>query len=597
MIRVALLGNPNVGKSSLFNSLTGQKQKVANWPGKTIECKKGICKVGGDDIEIFDLPGTYSLSPFSDDEKIVDETLKSVDFDVIIQIADSSNIERNLYLTLELLERTRKVVVALNMDDIATKEGMKIDEKKLSKIFGIDFVKIDARKKNTLGNLLLHAINVAKHPKSKSEALQSPKARYKLIQKAVQESVSCKSKINENWFDKIALNQYLGPILFLLIMFSVFHLTFILSEPLSVLVDFVWGLPTSYFVEIIESIDSLPNWIVSLLEDGIIAGVGSIISFFPPIAVMMFLLYFLEDSGYLARAVVVLDSLLKKFGLGGKAFIPLLLGTGCNVPAIMATRIIKDTKTKLITIFSIPFMSCSARLPVYVLFAGVFFPNNEANIIFFMYILGFVVAILNALLLKTFVFKKEDEELLIELPKYHWPYLKNLFIETKMSVEHFARRAGTVILIASVAIWFLSSAPYGVDYGSKESVAGIIGSTIAPLFSPLGFDSWQSGLALFNGMVAKEIVISSFATTYGVGEEAELSSLILQDFSTPSALAFMVFVLLYVPCFAAMGTIKSETKSWKMTILSAIYYIVVAYGISFLIYSLALNFWGDFNGL
>jgi len=590
MLRVALIGNPNVGKSSLFNSLTGETQKVANWPGKTIECKRGVCKIGAEEVELFDLPGTYSLSPFSEDEKVVQETLNSIKFDAILQIADSSNLERNLYLTLELLEKTRKIVVALNMDDVAIKEGLKIDEEKLSKIFGIAFVKIDARKPKSLGALLLKITEAAGKPAGKSKTTHTEvKHRYQLIREAVGEVITVRKKLADSWFDKFALHPVIGPILFFAIMFAVFHLTFLISEPLSSLVDLVWNTPTTAFVSWIGDFGLFPVWFVSLLKDGIVSGIGSVVSFFPQIAVMMFLLYFLEDSGYLARVVVVLDGFLKRFGLGGKAFIPLLLGFGCNVPAIMATRIVQDKKTRLVTILSIPFMSCSARLPVYILFAGVFFPDNAANVIFFMYLLGFLIAILSAFLFKS-ILRKEDEELLIELPRYHWPYPKNLYIETKNSLVHFAKRAGTVIFAASVVVWFISSAPYGVAYGSKDSVAGIIGSTIAPLFSPLGFNSWQAGLALLNGMVAKEIVVSSMATTYGLGDKAQLSHAIAQQFTPASALAFITFVLLYIPCFATMGTIKSETRSWKITLLAAVYYVIVAYVAAFAVFSVASVF-------
>jgi len=587
MLRVALIGNPNVGKSSFFNSLTGETQKVANWPGKTIECKRGVCKVGLEEMELFDLPGTYSLSPFSEDEKVVQDTLDSVRFDAILQIADSSNLERNLYLTLELLEKTRKVVVALNMDDVAAREGLRINEKKLSDIFGVDFVKIDARNPKSLGALLVKIAEAAEKPAEKPGRVHTDvKYRYQLIREAVGEAVTVRRELDGEWFDRIALHPFAGPVLFFAIMFAVFHLTFYFSEPLSSLVDLVWGAPMGLFVSWIQSLDFFPSWFLSLINDGIISGVGSVVSFFPQIAVMIFLLYFLEDSGYLARVVVVLDGLLKRFGLGGKALIPLLLGFGCSIPAVMAARIVRDKRTRLIATLSTPFMSCSARLPVYVLFTGVFFPDNAANVIFLMYLLGFLVAVASALVFKSML-KKEDEELLIELPRYHWPYPRNLYIETKNGVVGFAKRAGTVIFAASVAVWFLSSAPYGVEYGSKDSAAGMIGSAIAPLFYPLGFSSWQSGLALFNGMVAKEIVVSSMATTYGLGDEAQLSHAIAKDFSAASALSFITFVLLYIPCFAAMGTIKGETGSWKITLLAAAYYLAVAYAAAFIVFTLA----------
>lgn len=597
MARIALLGNPNVGKSSLFNSLTGNRQKVANWPGKTIECKKGVCRVGKEKLEITDLPGTYSLTPFSDDEKVVEEALEKTEFDALVQIADSSNLERNLYLTLELLDKTDKLVVALNMSDVATKEGLEIDEEKLSKLLGVNFVRIDARDKKTLGPLLVKVAQVSKKRAKaktarKASRVELVKGRYTLIQKAVDECVKKrKERQAKEWFDGIALHPIIGPMLFLLVMYTVFQLTFFLSEPLTQGVEYAWGLAAEFVAAGVHDIAFAPAWAASLIENGVIAGVGSVISFFPQIAVMMFLLYFLEDSGYLARVVVVLDGFLKRVGLGGKAFIPLLLGLGCNVPAILATRIVREEKTRLGAILSIPFMSCSARLPVYVLFAGVFFPGNEANVIFLMYILGFAIAIATALIVKKKL-GNEEEELLIELPRYHWPFLKNVYLETRNSVESFAKRAGTIILAASIVIWFLSSAPYGVEYGSQESLAGALGGAVAPLFSPLGFSSWQSGLALLNGMVAKEVVISTLATTHGLGDETGLPEAIAAEFTAASALAFMVFVLLYVPCFAALGAIKSETGSWKTTALATAYYLLAAYAAALIAYAIASRVWG-----
>jgi len=584
--RIALVGNPNVGKSSFFNSVSGESQKVANWPGKTIEKRSALIRLDGKEIELTDLPGAYSLAPLSEDERIVLDAISSKEkFDAIIQIVNSSNLERNLYLTTDLLSRGENVVCAINF--LGPSGGQGIDEKALGKGFGIPFVKVDARKKESA----LQAIRLALESKGafrKKSALfkrsDSPKRRYLAISGILKGAVKRKATTPKTSldFDSFALNPILGPLLFLAIMFGIFHLTFLLSEPINSLFDLLFGAPAELAVELAERAQFLPKWFPSLLENGILAGLGAVISFLPQIATMSFLLYFLEDSGYLARAAAVLDSLLRRFGLGGKAIIPMLLGFGCNVPAIMGTRIIREERAKKIAILSIPFMSCSARLPVYVLFSGVFFPGKEAVAVFCLYVLGFAVALLSAYFMKPLFSGGEGagegrDILLIELPKYQFPYPKNLVVDTRESLRSFAERAGTIILGASVVMWFLASAPYGVEYGSKESLAGSIGGIFSPVFAPLGFDSWHASLAIINGMVAKEVVISSFATTYGTGEGAELSRRISDEFSPDAAVAFMIFVLLYIPCFAALGAIRSETGSWKTTFLASIYYVAVAY--------------------
>ncbi len=595
MIRIALIGNPNVGKSSLFNSLTGQRQKVANWPGKTIECKRGICTLGNKKLEVLDLPGTYSLCPFSDDETEVLTAVASKDYDVLVQVVDASNLQRNLYLTTELLERTDKLIVALNMNDVAKKNGISLDTKCLEQEFGISFVLIDARKKQTLMPLIdkiKHEVNgqkvVSQEVKTNNKCTESTQTRYQRIAKSVKKATGCTENktITAQKLDRVLLHPFLGPLIFLLIMFSVFNATYAISDPISEVIESLLSIFSDSVLQLCESLNA-PDWFSSLISDGILAGIGAVLVFIAPIAVLTFFMYFLEDCGYLARAVVVLDAILSRIGIGAKAFIPLILGFGCNVPAILATKIIRNKKDRMIAILISPFISCSARLPVYILFVGVFFANDKALILFSLYLLGILIALMTAFALKKIIFKQEDSDLLIEIPKLQIPYFENLVSEIRMTLIHFISRATTVILAGSLIIWLLASLPYGVEYGSKDSFAGVIGDLISPIFSPLGFGSWQASLSILNGVMAKEVVISSLATSYSA-QGYELNEAILENFTPASALSFMVFVLLYIPCIAVIGAILAQTKSLKITVLSTLYTFVIAWIVSFLVYNLAL---------
>jgi len=599
-MRIVLIGNPNVGKSTLFNSLTGQKQKVANWPGKTIECKKGTCIITKEKIEIVDLPGTYSLCPFSDDESEVLDAISSDKYDVLVQVVDASNLQRNLYLTTELLEKTNKLIVALNMNEVAKKNGIELDIAQLENEFKIKFVQIDARKKSTLAPLIETAINLHKN-KDKNKSVEeytktedmdcknNTQRRYERISKCMQRVSNCqKQKSFVHGWDSIFLHSIIGPIVFLLIMFLIFNATYAISDPITEVIESWLEIFSQNILELFKILNT-PKWFTSLILDGIIAGVGGILVFIAPITVLTFFMYFLEDCGYLARVVVVFDSWLSRLGIGAKAFIPLVLGFGCNVPAILATKIIRDKKDRLITILISPFISCSARLAVYVLFVSVFFVEHEPIVLFSLYILGIIVALITAFMLKRLVFKQEDCDLLIEIPKLQIPYFQNLYCEIRMTLIHFFGRATSVILAGSLIIWLLASLPYGVEYGSKESFAGIIGQTIAPIFEPLGFGEWQPSLAILNGIMAKEIVISSLATSYSA-QPYELESVISNQFSSASALSFMVFVLLYIPCIAVVGATLTQTKNSRITLLSILYTFAVAWILSFATYNLALFF-------
>ncbi|MFA5049474.1 MAG: ferrous iron transport protein B [Candidatus Micrarchaeia archaeon] len=659
MIRCALVGNPNVGKSTLFNLLTKGTEHIGNWPGKTVECKQGHATFGKEKIAICDLPGSYSLSPFSDEEKVVVEALSKNNFDVILQVADACNLERNLYFTIELLKFSKNVIVAINKSDCAKKSKLIIDEKKLQEEFGIPFVKISAKNQTGINELLKQIIQSSKKPLSFkipdeiknrefiqfekeirpfARSLNIPskwlalkliekdsfaiglaenskkgkqitakaslvgqniesslksdigshiaKKRYCFLKKISEKSIKYAENRKEFNADKFILNPFAGIPIFILILWLTFQLTFILSAPFSDLID-------EFFINLGEFLGAylqnigVSGWAISLLQNGIIAGVGGILIFTPTIIILFILLYTLEDSGYMARVAVILDGIARKTGLSGKSFIPLILGFGCNVPAIMSARILDKKEDRLTTMILIPFMSCAARLPVYLIFIGVFFSQNQGLILLLLYLLGIILAIITSFLLRKFIFKSESGELLIELPKYHFPSWKVVLMQAKHQTFAFIYRAGTIILVASIFMWFLSSLPYGVEYGSKESISGIIGGAIAPVLEPLGFGTWQASVSLIFGFVAKEVVVSSMLTSYGVGEEG-LTSVLKEDFTTLSAISFMVFVLLYVPCIAVIGTLKRETNSWKITLGATIYYIAVAWIISFLVFQIGL---------
>ncbi len=662
MIRCALVGNPNVGKSTLFNLLTKGIQHIGNWPGKTIECKHGACNIGKEKILFFDLPGSYSLSPFSDEEEVVIESLSKNNFDVILQVADACNLQRNLYFTLELMKFSKNLIVAINKDDCAKKSGIYIDEEKLSKEFKIPFVKISAKNEEGIDILLkkildfekketeyfipdeikntkfsefekeansfskeinvpskwlalkliekdTFAIKLAeKSDKGKELYLKSlavkktiedsinsdiglyiAKKRHEFLEEVSKKCISYKKDKKETDIDKFVLNPIFGIPLFIFILWALFQLTFMASAPFSDLIEEFFVFLGNSITSSLEDINT-PKWVISLVQDGVITGVGGILIFVPTILFLFIFLYALEDSGYMSRVAVILDGIAKKSGLCGKSFIPLVLGFGCNVPAIMSARILDKEKDRLTTMLLIPFMSCAARLPVYLIFIGVFFSQNQGLALLLLYLLGILLAIITSFILKKFIFKSEPGDLLIELPRYSFPSFKVVLVQAKNQTSAFIYRAGTIILAGSICIWFLSTMPYGVEYGSKESFSGIIGDVISPLFEPLGFGTWQASISLIFGFIAKEVVVSSMLISYGVGEEG-LTDAISENFNLLSAISFMVFVLLYVPCIAVIGVLKRETNSWKITLGATAYYLVVAWIVSFIIFQIGLFLW------
>ncbi len=657
-ITLALAGNPNTGKTSVFNELTGARQRIGNWPGVTVEKKMGTVTHKGKKIEVVDLPGTYSLTAYSTDEVVARNFLVKDKPDVVVHVIDASNLERNLYLTTQLMELGVRVVLALNMSDMVKKRGDKIDTHQLERFFETPVVETVGSKGIGMDALLDAAVtealkgphheHVVGYGKSietkitevrkiveKDKSLKTYPRRWlavKILEGDEEvEKIIKKSKVNKqirkvletidlegfeaamadkryeaigaavsqcmkrkpdqmtasDMIDRVFTNKFLGIPIFLAIMWGAFELTFTFGTPFMDLIDTVFVEVGAWLVNNVQ-----PEWVGSLLGEGIIGGVGSVIIFLPNILILFLLLAFLERSGYMARAAFIMDKLMHTMGLHGHSFVPMLMGFGCNVPAIMATRTLKDKRDRLITIIVAPFMSCGARLPVYILLAGTFFSRNSGMVIFMIYIAGIIVAILSAKLLRMTLFKGEPAPFIMELPPYRVPNLKSCVIQMWDNGKMYVKKAATIILLGVVIIWVLSVLPWGVEPGSEESVIGIIGKVIAPVFYPLGFD-WKIAVALIFGFVAKEIVVGGLGVLYGVGEDEDgLSDALKNDpnFGPFHAAGLMAFTLLYMPCIACAGVIKKETGSWKWTAFAMGYGTAIAYLVAMAINGLRLLF-------
>ena len=662
---VGLAGNPNVGKTTVFNRLTGMRQHVGNWPGKTVERAEGHFKHGGYEYDVIDLPGNYALSAHSMEEIVSRDFIVDDDSDVIINVVDAANLERNLYLTVQMMELGANMVMALNMNDFAKKKDHIIDIPLMSELLGFPVIEISAKDGDGFEELLTTVEKQSSNPidssaklsygdelkehlgdlqsliekdsnlldvpsvwtaikllerdsiviekvqkSSQSSAIMTEadkvaghlhdlydegaeevvaNARYAYINGLMAEAVKrpdVEKETTTDKIDRIVTHRFLAPFIFIFIMFLLFHLTFTIATPFCDFIDewFAW------FGEYLAG--AVGNEILgSLLQNGIIGGVGGVLVFLPQIILMFLFLSILEDSGYLARAAFTLDKVMHSIvGLHGKAFIPMILGFGCGVPAVMATRTMENESDRLLSMMLIPFMSCTARLPIYSIFIGAFFAANEGLILLSIYLLGIVVALIVAGILKRTLFKGMSAPFVMELPTYKVPSLKGVLLHTWEKTKGFLRKAGTIILGSAIIIWILSSVPFGVEYGSQESVLGMIGSAIAPIFAPLGFSTWQAGIAILTGLVAKEVVVSTFTTLGGLEEDDEEGTIsLVHDLFTPlSAYSFMAFCLLYVPCFASIGAIKQETNSWKWPLTMAGITFVTAYIVAFLIYNVGL---------
>lgn len=662
MRNIALIGNPNTGKTSLFNHLTGSYEYVGNWSGVTVEKKVGTLK--NQFGNLIDLPGIYTLSPLSKDESVVSNFFMKETFEGLLNIVDASQLERNFILTIQLLEFGKPVVIGLNMVDVAKQRGIHVDEEKLSEALHVPVISVVARtgkgcnklnqymteigkrKQEALiidyGEALEKGIekfsNLLPQPSENSlpsrwlalqffEGNQSVKEHLKtladeeklnllyeeterevkeknhtnglsqwiygvrrstilsILEQAVEKEPASKIPLTER-IDAIVTNKFLGIPIFLLCMLVMFKITFDwLGTPLSGLLDhFISGTLTDEISSLLKALDT-SAFVQSLVLDGIVAGVGGVLVFVPQILILFFFISFLEDSGYMSRAALVMDRFMESVGLNGKAFIPMIIGFGCNVPGVMAARTVEQPKERLLTILLTPLMSCSARLPVYALFVGAFFVRYQTVVVFSLYLLGIVIALLLAKIFSMTILKKETSVFVVELPPYRIPQGKTLFRSTWDKGKGFVRKAGTFIFGGSVVIWLLSyTGTTGLHVRMDDSFLADIGGILAPILAPLGFGTWQAGAALLTGFLAKEVVVSSMNIIYHAPTMDSLQGLMTQAFTPLSAFTFMVFVLLYVPCLATVGTIKKETGSTKWTFFSIIYSLLLAYLVAILIY-------------
>jgi ferrous iron transport protein B len=661
---IALAGNQNSGKTTLYNKLTGSNQHVGNFPGVTIEKKEGQLKKHKD-ISIVDLPGIYSLSPYTMEEVVTRDFLLKEKPDLILNIVDATNIERNLYLTLQLMELSIPMVIALNMMDEVTASGNSIDVQKLSSHLGIPVVPISASKGEGISELIdviirsikensspkkhdfcvgevhkaIHSIShliydqteAADYPsrfaatklvegdeptfkslgitdnqmhiiehvvKDMEEALGTDREaaladmRYCYIEQICSETVVKRQETREQQrsekIDEVLTHKYFGMPIFLGIMFFIFWMTFnVIGAPLQeILETAITALTEATSIALIGI--GVSVWVHSLVINGIFVGVGSVLSFLPIIVVLFFFLSLLEDSGYMARIAFLMDKLLRKIGLSGRSFVPMLIGFGCSVPAIMATRTLASERDRKMTIVLTPFMSCSAKLPIYGMITVAFFPDNAAMVMIGLYVMGIVVAILSGLLLRNTIFKGEPVPFVMELPAYRIPTGRSVLIHMWEKAKDFIQKAFTIIFLSTIVIWFLQSFNWSMNMveDSTNSILAYIGSSLAPIFSPLGFNDWRASTALITGLTAKEAVVSTLSVLTGAVTDVQLSQVLFTIFTPLSAFAFLTFVLLYMPCFAAFAATKRELGSMKYAVLTALYQTATAYVVATLVYQI-----------
>jgi len=693
VIKVALVGQPNVGKSMLINSISNARLKVGNFSGVTVAKEEVFLSYKNYKIEITDLPGAYSLNDYTLEEKVTKEFLDNSPYDIILNVLDSTNLERNLYLTSELLALDKKMIIALNMTDEAKKENIQIDEIQLGKILGKPCVKTSAAKNIGIDKILENIVKKYEDKKLPTKLifsdvieeeisnivnlfedsgykttqtyrelaiklLKEDKVTYKkfhdepiwvklqpilanayehmyihfntknvedifsdekfaFAKGAVTETVKQEKSISKSITEKIdslLIHKVLGLPIFLFLMWGLFQLTFELGNIPMDMID-------AFFASLIDSTKEVlgDNELASVIGDGAIAGVGAVILFVPNIVILFFGIALLETTGYMSRVAFLLDGFFHKFGLHGKSFIPLVTGFGCSVPAYMAARTLKNEKDRLLTLFIIGFMSCGARLPIYVLFVGAFFSEeNAGNVLFLIYIAGAILGLIAAKVLKIVVFKSEDEPFVMEMPKYRMPSFKLIWHTVSNQALMYLKKAGTYILAASILIWFASNYPkhpiieqeYLVKleqtqseekqaelmnehalYNLEHSYLGKIGKFSEPLFAPLGFD-WKMSVALETGLAAKEIVVSTLGILYGLGEEHDESSKgliekVKDNIPLASAIAFIVFVMIYLPCLAASMVFAREAGGFKYLAYLFVFTTSTAWVLSFIVYNIA----------
>lgn len=669
----ALIGNQNCGKTTLFNRLTGSSQHVGNFPGVTVEKKEGKIIVGKkkdrESNTVVDLPGIYSLSPYTAEEIVTRDFLLNDKPDGIINIIDATNIERNLYLSLQLLELGIPTVIAMNMMDEVRESGSFIDVKKLSEELGVPVIPISASKNEGVSELVekvlksgkdslppkkldfcsgevhtaVHSLAHIIEPKAlkqripvrfaasklvEGDAIMTERLgltdnekdivghvvsemeeligmdreaaladmRYCYIEKLVSETVvkgeQNPAQARSEKIDAVLTNKYFAIPLFLLIMFSIFAVTFgpagtFISDLFSDGIDFVIDLVRNFLVA-----NEINEVVISLVADGVLAGVGSVLSFLPVILLLFFFLSILEDSGYMARVAFVADKLLRKIGLSGRSIVPMLIGFGCSVPAVMATRTLASDRDRKFTMALIPFMSCSAKVPIYAAFTLAFFPGKGVFVMTGLYLTGILVGILSAMIFKKAGFKGEPVPFVMELPAYRFPSFKNVVLHMWEKAKDFISKAFTVIFFATVIIWFLRTFDFHFNVVSdgSESILASIGRFIAPIFVPLGFGNWQCATALISGFSAKEAVVSTFTVLLGT-TGAEFSASLATLFpSSLAAMSFLIFTLLYTPCVAAVAAYKRELGSIKGTLGIVCYQIAAAWVVSAAFYQISMLF-------
>ncbi|MGG7207603.1 ferrous iron transport protein B [Clostridium perfringens] len=664
MLTIALAGNPNCGKTSLFNLLTKSRQHIGNWPGVTVEKKEGTLKFKGESYKVIDLPGTYSLGAYSEDEIVARNYILKDKPDVVINVVDATNLERNLYLTTQLIEMGANVVIALNMIDQAEALNIEIDTNKLSKRLGVPIIKTSALKNRGIEELIETSIYSKKNEKlininygedieneiknlsslletyknklefpvnwtalkllendeyikDKVKQLNSPSIftkleesnktieknigfeadmsivdkRYSFISSITEDVIkkpSEKQVTTTEKIDKIVTNKYLGIPIFALIMYCLYELTFIIGAGIQ---EWFGDLIAKAGVIVSEWFSNMgaPELLVGFIDKGLFGGVGAVLSFLPLIMVMYFLLGLLEDSGYMARAAYVMDRLMRGLGLHGKTFVSMIVSVGCNVPGIMSTRTLENKKDRMIAILINPFISCGARMPIYAVFVEAFFPTHQGLVLFSLYVLGIIVALISGKIFSKTLFKGESSYFVMELPAYRMPSIKNVFLLMWEKAGAFFKKAGMIIFPMMIVLWALSVLPLGVEPNSEHSILGMIGSFVAPLFVLAGYGTWQAGVSLITGILAKESVVATMGMVYAGVEEGEALINVIQQVFTPlSAISFLVMTLLYTPCLAALGAIKRETNSIKWTIFSAVYTFVIALVLSTLVYQVGL---------
>lgn len=637
-MKIALVGNQNSGKTTLFNTLTGMNAKIGNWPGVTIEKKVGIIK--NTDYELVDLPGIYSLSPYSIEEELSKKFILEEKPDVIINIIDSTSLERSLYLTTQLLELDCKIIVALNMVDILEKKGFIINEKELERSLktkvlkisalkgtGIDRLIIEIGEPNKKRNLSFYDVQTEQKIKQKELKLQIPNKRFVAIKQLEEDSefeeiiaterynfienikknviIKNVSKSQENMsdkLDKVFLNKWLAFPIFVGIMFCVYYLSVgvvgrftvdFISQAIQYLSKNVRGL--------LENLN-VSEWLNSLIVDGIIAGVGSVLGFIPQLIILFTCISVLETTGYMSRIALLLDKIFRKIGLSGKSLIPFIIGSGCSVPGIMGTRIIENSNEREMTTILTPFIPCSAKLPVIAMFSGYFFDKYSGLVSASLYFLAITIIILSAMVMKKWIYKNNNSTYISELPEYKLPSAKYVFKDVFDKTISFIKRAGSVILMCSIIIWFLLSFSFKFEYGVnvENSILSWIGRAISWIFYPmLGVNSWGATVSTIQGLVAKEQVISSMTVIAGLSEEASgqiFKTGIFSFFTPASAYAFMVFNLFSAPCFGAIGALEKELGTFEKMLKVVIFQIVFAWSLAVLIYQVGSRIEnGSFN--